>query len=171
VKVIVKNYDPKWPVDFKNESTQLYRVLKDLVNKIYHIGSTAVPGLMAKPIIDIMLDVSDLDLLDDKAIDMEQMGYEVMGEFGIKGRRYYRKGGDNRTHQIHAFKAGYQNLMRHIAFRDYLIEHSNIAKKYGQLKLRISKTCNHDIGKYSDEKDPFIKLYEMKAINWFASKS
>ncbi|MFD3262223.1 GrpB family protein [Paenibacillus lentus] len=75
----------------------------DLVNS-FHIGSTSVPGLKAKPITDILLVVKDIGGLDTFSAQFENLGYEVMGEFGIKGRRYFRKGGDDRTHQIHAFQ-------------------------------------------------------------------
>lgn len=167
--ISVVPYDPNWIVEFEKESNKIKSMLGDVLDKINHIGSTAVPGLQAKPVIDIMLEVTSLDLLDGKAIDFENLAYEVKGELGIKGRRYYRKGGDNRTHQIHAFKSGDDNILRHLAFRDYLIAHKSIAEEYGFLKSKIAKTCNHDIEKYCDDKDPFIKEHEAKAMIWFKS--
>ena len=169
--VTVVEYNPNWVNEFLIESSKLKDVLGDIVNNIHHIGSTAVPGLMAKPIIDIMPEVTDLGLLDAKSNEMEKLGYEVMGAFGIPGRRYFRKGGDHRTHQIHAFKSGDPNLIRHLAFRDYLIAHEQIAKEYGELKFSIARSINNDIERYSDEKDPFIKHHEMKALKWYKNRN
>lgn len=164
VKVV--DYNPNWPNKFKAESEKLQTILGDIAINIYHIGSTAVPNLMAKPIIDIMLDVSSLDLLDTKTLKIENLDYEAMGELGIAGRRYFRKGGDDRTHQIHAFHSSDPNIIRHLAFRDYLIEHKNIAKEYGKLKFEIAKRCNNDIEKYCDEKDSFVQYHEQEALIW-----
>lgn len=168
--VTVVNSNPIWPNEFERESQKLRSILDGIINEIYHIGSTAVPGLMAKPIIDIMLDVRDLDLLDAKSKELEKLEYEVMGELGIAGRRYFRKGGNNRTHQIHAFKSGDAHLVRHLAFRDYLIEHDAIAQAYGELKFEISLRCNNDIELYCDEKDAFVKHHEMKALEWYEQR-
>jgi len=165
--VNVHPYHPNWPNDFLSESKKIKAILGDLLIDIHHIGSTAVPNLMAKPIIDMMPEVSDLDLLDTKSKAFEDLGYEVMGELGILGRRYYRKGGDNRTHQIHAFKTGDVSLVRHLAFRDYLIAHPIIAKEYGDLKFQIAQHCNHDIEQYCDEKDPFVQYHEKLALVWY----
>lgn len=169
--VTVTKYNPNWNNQFDLESQQLKNEIGTIINNIYHIGSTAVPGLMAKPIIDIMLDVKNLVELDKQSFKIEQLGYEAMGELGIKGRRYFRKGGNNRTHQIHAFKSGDLHIERHLAFRDYLREHNEIANEYGALKSKIAKTCDNDIEKYCDAKDPFIKHHEALALKWFKSKT
>lgn len=171
MRVIVVEYSTHWPQAFESESSKLRSILEDAVSHIYHIGSTAVPGLQAKPIIDILLEVPSLARLDRKTEALENLGYEAMGELGIPGRRYFRKGGDNRTHQIHAFKTGDAHVIRHIAFRDYLIEHKNVAQAYGELKLSIAKNCNDDIEKYCDKKDSFVAYHESKALQWFGKKS
>ena len=165
--VRVVKYNPDWMQEFNAESKALQRQLGGVINHIHHIGSTAVPGLMAKPIIDILLEVNSLTELDHQSYKMESLGYEVMGEFGIKGRRYFRKGGDHRTHQIHAFEAGDPNLIRHLAFRDYLIEHPAVAAEYGALKLKIAERCHNDIEKYGDGKDAFVKYHEAIALEWY----
>lgn len=171
MNVIVVNYHPQWIQEFEMESEKLKLQIGRVLNHVYHIGSTAVPGLMAKPIIDMMLAVSDLDELDRQNFKLENMGYEALGEYGIAGRRYFRKGGEHRTHQIHAFQSGDPNLMRHLAFRDYLRAHKEIADEYGALKLDIAQRCNNDIEKYCDEKDGFIKYQEAIALNWYQKKS
>jgi GrpB-like predicted nucleotidyltransferase (UPF0157 family) len=165
VKVV--KHDPNWAQKYEIESKAIQELIGPIINKLHHIGSTSVPGLMAKPIIDILLDVSDLVALDHQSYKLEKLGYEGMGEMGIAGRRYFRKGGDNRTHQIHAFKTGDTNLIRHIAFRDYLIAHKDVAEAYGALKYEIAQRCNNDIGRYSDEKDGFVKHYEALALEWY----
>ncbi|MEM9722884.1 MAG: GrpB family protein [Bacteroidota bacterium] len=168
VKVVP--YNPHWPASFEVEALELKQILGKNLEKVHHIGSTAVPDLMAKPIIDIMLEVSDLDALDAKNTEMEVFGYEVLGEYGIPRRRYFRKGGDNRTHQIHAFPSGDIHVTRHVAFREYLIAHEDIAREYGKLKLEIAQQCNNDIEKYCDGKDPFVELHEKKALDWYGKR-
>lgn len=170
MKVTIVEYNPDWLDKFEKESKKLQSILGNNLNHIHHIGSTSVPGLMAKPVIDIMLDVSSLEFLDTITSQMETIGYEVMGEYGIPGRRYFRKGGDNRTHHIHAFKTGDPNLVRHLAFRDYLIAHPKVAEQYGQLKFNIANTGDNNIDNYCDLKDPFIQHHEPIAINWYKAQ-
>lgn len=170
MKVIVVEYNPEWIKKFEIESELIQNQIGSVVNQIHHIGSTSVPGLMAKPVIDILLDVKSLDGLDKQASKLEQLGYEAMGEYGIPGRRYFRKGGYDRTHHIHAFKSGDANLVRHIAFRDYLRDNKEVATEYGKLKFSIVANCQDNIEHYSVQKDPFIKHHEALAIEWFANK-
>lgn len=101
---------------------------------------------------------------------MQTLGYEAKGEFGISGRRYFIKGGSNRSHQIHAFKTGDENVKRHTAFRDYLEVHPVVMKEYADLKKELAQRCNNDIEQYCNGKDEFIKLYEFKAIEWINKK-
>lgn len=159
-KIEVVDYDPSWPERFTEERNLLRKTLGDIAVEVQHIGSTAVPGLAAKPIIDILIEVTDLPALDARDRDMELLGYEPKGEFGIPGRRYFQKGGDNRTHQIHAFVTGDANVSRHIAFRDYLRSNPGVAEEYGALKKRVAETCDNDIGTYCDGKDAFVKNHE-----------
>lgn len=86
--ITVASYDNRWPGMFKYEASQIKAILGSNCAEIYHIGSTAVPGLAAKPIIDIMPTVYDLNAVDITANAFEKIGYEYLGEFGIKGRRY-----------------------------------------------------------------------------------
>lgn len=166
----VVEYDPSWPERFEEESNLLRETLGDIAVEVHHIGSTAVPGLAAKPIIDILIEIADLAALDARNRDMELIGYEPKGEFGIPGRRYFQKGGDNRTHQIHAFVAGDVNVSRHIAFRDYLRSNPGVAEEYGTLKKKVAETCDNDIEKYCDGKDAFVKNHEEIAERLKANK-
>ena len=132
----------------------------------YHIGSTAVPGLAAKPIIDLMVVVRDVAKVDALAAQFESLGYEYMGEFGIAGRRYLRKGGDERTHQVHIFaETDTQNIKRHLAFRDYMRTHQAEREAYAGLKKMLAERFPYDIDAYCDGKDVFIKGIEAKVVN------
>lgn len=133
---------------------------------IHHIGSTSVVGLAAKPIIDILIEAKDINVVSNHDAGLIQLGYEPKGEFGIPGRRFYRKGGDDRTHHVHAFRQGDPNVIRHLVFRDYLIAHPDVAAEYGALKMAVAATCGNDIGRYMDGKDAWIKDVEQRAILW-----
>lgn len=163
----VVDYDPAWPEKFKKEAERIRRILGDCCCEIYHIGSTSVPGLAAKPIIDIMPVVTDLGKADALASQFEASGYEYLGEFGIPGRRYLRKGGDERTHQIHIFEAeNEREIRRHLAVRNYLRTHPDDAEDYGRLKKELAGRYPWDIDGYCDGKDAFVKELEKKALFW-----
>ena len=130
----------------------------NLLVGIYHIGSTAIPGICSKPVIDMLAVVPDVFLFDEKAPHMEALGYEAMGEFGITGRRYFRKNDDdgNRTHQIHAFQAGSPQIERHLAFRDFMRLHHDCAAQYDALKRRLAEQYPADIASYTDGKESML---------------
>jgi GrpB-like predicted nucleotidyltransferase (UPF0157 family) len=163
-KIEVIDYDSSWPECFEIEKKLLLDTLGSVAVEVHHIGSTAVPGLAAKPIIDILIEVRDLAALDRLNGEMGSIGYKAKGEFGIPGRRYFQKGGDERTLQIHAFMHGDDNVMRHIAFRDYLRSNLVVAEEYAALKKRVAETCDNDIEKYCDGKDAFVKHHEEIAV-------
>ena len=122
---------------------------------------------MAKPILDIMPVVRDLRAVDRAAEDFRRLGYEYLGEFGIPGRRYLRKGGDERTHQVHIFQADdTENIERHLAVRDYLRTHDAAVRQYGALKARLAQAFPYDIEGYCDGKDAFVQALEKEALAW-----
>lgn len=164
--IVVTEYNPQWSKMFDAEATKV-KILGENCIAIYHIGSTSVVGLAAKPIIDIMPIVHNLEDVDKVSSEFEKIGYEYMGEFGIKGRRYLRKGGDERTHQIHIFsKDNAIDIERHLAVRDYLRTHKDICDKYAALKKELAKKYPYDIDGYCDGKDEFIKQLECEALKW-----
>ncbi|MED3729335.1 GrpB family protein [Priestia filamentosa] len=167
MNITVVKHNPNWKDEYLKEKKLIEEILqKELVNS-FHIGSTSIPNLKAKPIIDILLVVNDIKALDDYSQQFEKLGYEVMGEFGIKQRRYYRKGGNNRTHQIHAFQYdNTQEIERHLSFRDYLCQNPEIRKQYGELKSTLAHKFPHDITGYSNGKDEFVKKIEKEALRW-----
>ena len=166
--IVVKEYNKNYPFMYEKEKELIIPILKDNLVNIYHIGSTAIPNLKSKPIIDIMISVINLDDVDKLKKQFEDIGYEYLFEFGIKGRRYLRKGWDERTHQIHIFqKDDKYNLIRHLAVRDYLISHQNVAYEYGKLKQFLANKYPYDIDGYCDGKEEFVKNLEKDALNWY----
>lgn len=128
--ITVVDYNPLWQEKYEKEARLIRKILADNCIAIYHIGSTSVKGLAAKPIIDIMAAVRSLEKVDNVAKDFKELDYEYLGEFGIKGRRYLRKGGDERTHQIHIFQMDdWNNIGRHLAFCDYMRTHEKERKE------------------------------------------
>lgn len=109
--------DPAWPQRFETERAALAALLGPDA-WIHHIGSTAVPGLVAKPVVDILVEVPDVTALDHLAVGFRALGYTPRGENGIPGRRYFVKGAPERTHHLHAFPAGSHDAVRHLALRD-----------------------------------------------------
>jgi GrpB-like predicted nucleotidyltransferase (UPF0157 family) len=160
-----------WKGDFGAEAVRIERALGSALCRLHHIGSTAIPGIPAKPVIDILASVGRLEAVDARREQMERLGYEVMGEFGIPGRRYFRRttGAGVRTHQIHAFAAGSPHLIRHLAFRDFLRSHRDVALEYGALKVRLADSCGGDMEAYMRGKEGFIREVESKALAWRAN--
>lgn len=166
--VTVTEYDPRWEKLFEEEKRLIASILGDNAAEIYHIGSTAVHALAAKPIIDVMPMVYSLPAVDEVKGAFERAGYEYLGEFGIKGRRYMRKGGDERTHQVHVFHVSdRQNVCRHLAVRDYLRAHPDEASAYAQLKKRLAAQFPYDIESYCDGKAQFVTELERKALQYY----
>ncbi len=166
--ITVTDYNPLWTKKFEKESILIKDIIADNCIAIYHIGSTSVPGLAAKPIIDIMVVVKSLEKVDDVAEDFLKIGYEYLGEFGIVGRRYLRKGGDERTHQIHIFQADdWNNIGRHLAFRDYMRTHEKERDEYAKIKIDLAKKFPYDIDGYCDGKECFVREMEKLALSQF----
>lgn len=170
MKVIVTGSNPMWPNMFENEASRIREIFGEELISVHHIGSTSVSGLKAKPIIDIMPVVREIKVVDNYNDKMIAFGYEPMGEFGIPGRRYFRKGGDNRTHQIHVFQFDSKDVERHLAFRDFLRQHPDEANRYAKLKELLAGRFPNDIVAYSEGKNDFVKELEEKAIKWLREK-
>ncbi|AOR63295.1 GrpB family protein [Pectobacterium wasabiae] len=161
--IAVVDYDPHWATNYATAARALTQALDEVAVRVHHIGSTAVPGLPAKPVIDMLLEVvslSDLDRLDQVMVDL---GYRPRGENGIAGRRYYTKGGDERTHHLHAFVVGDAHVQRHLVFRDYLRANPSVCAEYAAIKRAAALTCDNDATVYSQLKNDFIATHEARA--------
>ena len=166
--ITVTAYDPLWAEKYEQESALVRDILADNCIAIYHIGSTSVPGLAAKPVIDIMAAVRSLEKVDRVAAAFSEIGYEYLGEFGIEGRRYLRKGGDERTHQIHIFQMNdWNNIGRHLAFRNYMRTHEKERAEYAKLKTELARKFPYDIEGYCDGKENFVHEIEKLALSQF----
>lgn len=168
MKIKVVPYQVEWEESFQKEKSQLVEMISnDNLVAIEHIGSTSVVGLAAKPIIDILVIVKDIEQLDEDNHKIASLGYISRGEFGISGRRYFPKGGDLRTHHVHAFQ--YDNLYdikRHLLVRDYLRTHKSVREQYAHIKLKGASLFPQDIDGYGDYKDHFVKQLEKEAFLW-----
>ncbi|HJG37841.1 GrpB family protein [Enorma phocaeensis] len=163
--ITVVDYDPMWPQAFEAERALLAEALGDNCTAIYHIGSTAVPCLAAKPIIDLMVAVRSLHEVDSAATTLCNLGYEYLGEFGIPGRRYLRKGGDERTHQVHIFAADdWYNIDRHLAVRDFLRNNRQAREAYANIKRDLAQRYPYDIDGYCAGKGEYVRELERQAL-------
>lgn len=165
-QVIVLSYQSEWESEYAREAERLRDVFGARLHSIHHMGSTSVPGLAAKPIIDILPVVDSLDGIEQFDASIKALGYEAKGEFGMPGRRYYRKGGDERTHHIHLYAVGNPEIERHLVFRNYLRAHPEEVNAYGTLKEQLAATYPYDIEAYIAGKDAFVKKLEQRAIAW-----
>ncbi|MCB0025244.1 MAG: bifunctional GNAT family N-acetyltransferase/GrpB family protein [Caldilinea sp.] len=163
-------YDPAWPARFEAEAAAIRAALGDTLVGIEHIGSTSVPGLAAKPIIDMIPLVRDVTELDDKIGAMAAIGYTPRGEYGLPGRRYFRKGSAYaRVVHAHAYQIDDPEAARHLAFRDYLRTHAEARAAYAELKIELAERHPTDIVAYMDGKDGLIKQLEAEALVWYRS--
>ena len=164
---MIAEYDPTWPEAYTVAAGELASVLGPWVVAIEHIGSTAVPGLAAKPVIDIQVGVRSLD--DAAAIvdAVRSLGYEYVPELEaeLPERRYFRRWLDgHRTHQIHLVERTNRTWWeRHVAFRDWLRTHDDDRERYAALKRRLALEHPDDLGAYTDGKTAFVQAIERQA--------
>lgn len=165
MRIYMVPHDPKWQQEFKQEAKQLTTALGNNVVAVHHIGSTAIPTIYAKPVIDLLLVVQDIAALDEKQPLMEAIGYVALGELGISGQRYFRRDNQfgDRTHQVHAYENGSPQIQRHLAFRDYMLAHPDAAQAYSALKRELAAKYPNDIESYMDGKDEFIRDIDQRA--------
>ena len=153
--VILVPYHEAWPSLFDEERMRLERALGSSARGIEHVGSTAVPGLAAKPILDIRVGVGSLRDAECSIRPLEQLGYEFRGEAGLPGRLFFRKG-NPRTHHLHVTEIGSEFWERHLVFRDYLRAHPETARDYVQLKHDLADRFRRDRAAYTEAKTGFI---------------
>jgi len=162
-------HDPCWAYWAEAESDRLRAALATVGVgvEIHHIGSTAIAGIAAKPIIDLLGVAPSLDTLDSSRPAIESLGYQWKGEYGLAGRRYCtlddRQTGA-RLVQFHAYAAGDPAIIRHIAFRDHLRARPELAADYGREKARCAALHPQDSHAYSDCKNDWIKRVEAKVL-------
>jgi GrpB-like predicted nucleotidyltransferase (UPF0157 family) len=146
-------YSPEWPLEFEQEAARLKRLLGDEIVVVHHIGSTSVPGLAAKPIIDLLPLLRDIVRLEELTPVLLAAGYKAWGEWGLPGRRYFTKDrGAYRTHNVHIFQVDAPDVERHLAFCAYLRGHEQARKAYEALKREVYALHPADVTAYNNGK-------------------
>ena len=164
-RVELVEYDAEWPLLYVEAVDKIKSILGENCNEIHHIGSTAIPNICAKPIIDILPVVNDIKKVDSLNHQFEVLGYVCMGEYGIPGRRFYWKSKEKRTHHIHLFEKGSSEISRHVEFKNFMISHSDYAKSYSLIKQHLAKVFFDDIENYVDGKASFVQYIDYKTSN------
>lgn len=172
-EVAIVPYDPHWHDLFKEEKNQLLACLpRELIRRIEHFGSTAVPGLPAKPIVDMLVEVTSLEETKRRIVPiLEAKGYEylwrpTMGDDGPPFYAWFIKRDPRlgaRTHHIHMVEGSFTTHWDRLLFRDYLIAHPQAAEEYAALKLRLAKTSPNDRVAYTMGKTEFIMRMTQRA--------
>ena len=154
--VVIVDYDPSWPQQFAELRERLMSVLAGVVVGIEHVGSTAVPGLAAKPIIDIDVVIPDWYLLPTVIERLAMLGYSHRGDLGIAGREAFEQPPDLPRHHLYVCAADADELRRHLRLRDYLRAHPEAARAYEQLKRRAARVFPNDLEAYTEAKTSFV---------------
>lgn len=150
-------YQQSWSNEFDTERMLLKDALGIIALDVQHIGSTAVPGLAAKPIIDIAIAVTSLMEVGQLIEPLRRLGYEDKGEAGVPDRRFFAKGPENsRTHYLHISPRGTE-FSRLIKFRDVLRQRPELRKRYGRLKETLAGEFAEDRASYTSGKNTFIE--------------
>ncbi len=154
-------YNPNWPLEFEQEAKKIKNALGNNCVTIHHIGSTSVPGLSAKPIIDIMPVVKSINLVTEA---IRNLGYETGNElFIIPFRRFFSKGKELRTHNVHVFEENAPEIDCHLKYRDWLINYSKDRDAYAKLKENLAAQYPDDMNSYYNGKEEFILNLGAKA--------
>lgn len=141
-KMRVVPYDPRWPEQFDAIRAELAGLFGSLAMEIHHIGSTAVPGLRAKPIIDVLIVVDRIEAVDALDGRMRAAGYSPRGESGIPGRRYFvmlAADGENHARHIHCYEPGNPHIADELLFRDTLRTDGEAFRQYERVKLESAE--------------------------------
>ncbi|MBS4219928.1 GrpB family protein [Bacillus sp. FJAT-49711] len=166
-KTTILPWTEEWESLYLHEEQILKEIFNDKIVDIFHIGSTSIREIgFAKPIIDILIVVKDIEITDSFNAKLREIGYEPKGENGIAGRRYFPKGKEHRTHHIHIYQVGHVNIKTHLDFKDYLIAHPEDAASYGDLKVRLANQFPENHYKYQEEKQVFVDELVKKASEW-----
>ncbi|MCK5225218.1 MAG: GrpB family protein [Planctomycetes bacterium] len=167
MKIVLAEYNPDWPKVFELECSLLIRILGDSVAKIEHIGSTAVPGLISKPIVDIMVGLNDFSIADRLVPKIVNLGYTYFPKFEdvMPNRRFFKKLVNNTaTHHIHMTGIDNEFWQRHLLFRNYLRGNSETAKEYAALKKELAKQDWEDSNDFAEAKTEFVKKVEINIL-------
>ena len=176
-KIEVIDYDPHWIAEFEKESAQLAQAFGHRLVDMQHVGSTSVPHLAAKPVIDVLIVLDHTNDINSFSPSMEALGYRVRGECldaivpGTPGRFYFTKDTNGvRSHHVHVCAQGHPEIIDKIAFRDYLRSHESVALAYANLKQRLAAENRFNNIGYMRGKDAFVKSVVADARHWYATR-
>jgi GrpB-like predicted nucleotidyltransferase (UPF0157 family) len=155
--VEVVDYDPDWTRAYAEERDRIGAAIGAAILAIEHVGGTAVPGLPAKPVIDLMVGVEDIERAGPAVAGLINLGYEYIPELEseLPDRRYFRRGTPE-THHVHMVPVASDYWVEHLLFRDYLRSHPQAAEEYGKLKRALANRFRFDRDAYRAGKVPFI---------------
>ncbi len=162
-------HDPAWGAIAAREAERLGRALGSVLVEVHHIGSTAIPSIRAKPIVDLLPVVRSLPEIDARRAQIGALGYAWWGELGIEGRRYCIRTDPTTGHrvaQLHVFAVGSERIACHVSFRDYLLAHPDEARAYEAEKMRARALHPGDVNAYNDAKAMWIRGCDERAAAW-----
>jgi GrpB-like predicted nucleotidyltransferase (UPF0157 family) len=154
------DHDPSWAELYAQEAARLWPIFDGRLVGVEHIGSTSVPGLCAKPIVDVLVGLRELELTDEQIAAMGELGYHFLGEHGLPGRLFFRK--EPRTHHVHVVEHGGDHWDRQLTFRDALRADEEERKRYDAFKRKLAAE-GHPRDVYTALKTPFIRAVEARA--------
>lgn len=153
--VQIAPYSSEWERRFAEEAERLSDAIGIYAADIQHVGSTSVPGLSAKPIIDIAIGLRRIDECTSCIAPLEALGYVYKGEYGLPGRYYFRKG-EPRTHQLHLVEIDSTRWSDYLTFRDALRSSTELRERYAEIKEALATEHRTDRAAYTDAKSPFV---------------
>ena len=149
-------YRPEWAALYEQEKARVMEAIGTHVLDVQHVGSTAIPGIVAKPVLDIAIAVAEFEAATVCIAPLQALGYRYRGENGIPRRHYFVRG-EPRSHQIHMLETDGSEWERMIRFRDYLRAHPETAAEYAALKQRLAALHPTEVQRYADAKRPFVE--------------
>ena len=152
-----------WAAEFRSERARVADVVGSYISDIQHVGSTAIPGVPAKPILDILVGVDDYDEAAVCIARLERIGYCYRGEHGIPRRHYFVQG-DPRTHHLHMVERASEMWRVTVAFRDFLRVDSDSAREYAEAKVKLAAKYSRDRSKYQFWKDKIVERILERAV-------
>jgi GrpB-like predicted nucleotidyltransferase (UPF0157 family) len=159
-RVELVEHDPSWAELFEAEKGRIAAIFDGRAVGIEHVGSTSVPDLCAKPIVDVLVGLRDLELSDGEIEAMRALGYHYLGEYGLAGRLFFRK--EPRTHHVHVVEHGGEHWERQLTFRDALRTDADERQRYDEFKRKLAAE-GHPRDVYTELKTPFIRDVEARA--------
>ena len=174
-RVIVERYNKDWPVWFEDLRSFIKSILGSLVIRIEHVGSTSIPGMVSKPIIDLDVVILWQDFEDVKRL-LVNVGYEHEGDLGIKEREAFKLTNLSlkmklSLHHLYVCDIHNEELRKHIAFREYLRTHPHDMRRYSDIKMQLVEKSKGDRDFYIDGKSDLIKEILEKALLWYKKPS